>query len=104
MKLSPSDLDKNLSLENLKKINIDMLVRKVNKDLKRSLLEAQIETNYGKVGLTTSRTRFNGVKYWFSCPSCAKRAGVLYLSVGDPVMKCRRCIQLLYFKQKFKRG
>jgi len=102
MELNPSDLDKNQSLENLTKINIDQFVRQVNKDLKRSLLESRLETIYGNLSLTTTRTRFEGSKYWFICPKCLGRAGTLYLSENLAKFICRKCQRILYYKQKYK--
>ncbi|MEN8253723.1 MAG: hypothetical protein ABFQ62_05110 [Patescibacteria group bacterium] len=62
-KLSPCDLDKFLTLEGCRKINIDAFIRQANKDLKRSLLEANLEANNVKVELTTTKPLLVGVTY-----------------------------------------
>ena len=102
--LKPNDLGKILSLDMLTCIKIDDVVRETNRSLKRAILGARLEEFGQDIQLTTTKTRFGGERNWFVCPSCTKRVGVLYLSPGKRVLKCRGCLQLPYFKQKFKVG
>lgn len=99
--LTPYDLGTPQLVEQTQKININSLVRQVQKDVKMRLLEAQIEALGVDVGLTTSKTRFNGERIWFVCPVCEKRLGVIYRSASSK-MGCRRCLGLQYKKQRFK--
>lgn len=46
------------------------------------------------VYLTKSSCNYGGVRYWFKCPYCPRRAGVLYLSGGQ--CACRHCFKLAY--------
>jgi len=46
------------------------------------------------VSTVTTATQFNGRRRWFRCPSCERRAGILYFSRGGP--QCRRCLHLIY--------
>ena len=49
-----------------------------------------------KVSLQTTLCTFGGVRYWFGCPSCGRRVGVLYLAPGDVYFRCRHCNNLSY--------
>ena len=51
--------------------------------------------NYA-VSLVTTPCNFGGVRYWFGCPSCGRRVGVLYLAPGDVYFRCRYCNNLSY--------
>ncbi len=51
---------------------------------------------YDKFSLETTPCYFGGVRYWFSCPSCYGRVGVLYLPPGNINFKCRHCYDLSY--------
>ena len=48
------------------------------------------------VSLVTTPCNFGGVRYWFGCPSCGRRAAVLYLAPGDIYFMCRHCNNLSY--------
>ena len=50
------------------------------------------ELNY-EIGLETTKCNFGGVRYWFECPECHKRACVLY---GGTIFKCRTCHDLVH--------
>jgi hypothetical protein len=55
------------------------------------------KTDYDyKVNLVTTPCHFGGVRYWFACPSCGRRAGALYLVPGDVYFRCRQCNNLSY--------
>jgi len=50
------------------------------------------ELNY-QVELETTKCNFGGLRYWFKCPECSKRACVLY---GGTIFKCRSCHDLVH--------
>ena len=55
------------------------------------------KTDYkDEVSLVTTPCNFGGVRYWFGCPSCGRRVGVLYLAPGDVYFRCRHCNNLSY--------
>ena len=55
------------------------------------------KTDYNEeVSLVTTPCNFGGVRYWFSCPSCYGRVGVLYLPPGAVKFACRHCNDLSY--------
>jgi hypothetical protein len=49
-----------------------------------------------EVSLVTTPCNFGGVRYWFCCPLCHRRVGVLYLAPGDVRFRCRHCNNLSY--------
>jgi hypothetical protein len=49
-----------------------------------------------KVHCTTTKPYYEGLRYWFLCPSCNKRVGKLYLAEGQRYFTCRVCQNLTY--------
>jgi hypothetical protein len=82
------------------KVSVDQLVRTATKDLKKRIVESQIDALGANLSLTTSKTRFDGERIWFQCPLCKKRAGVLYGK--EETFGCRKCLSLVYKGQRFK--
>ena len=48
------------------------------------------------VGITTSSCHYGNYRYWFICPHCGKRVGVLYCA---GLYVCRQCIGANYATQ-----
>jgi hypothetical protein len=48
------------------------------------------------VGLDKTLPHFGGVRWWFICPSCKRRAAILYARFGREGFLCRRCHGLTY--------
>lgn len=99
--INPYDLGENI-VEHAQKININDLVKQIQKELKIRLLQAQIEALGIEVNLTTSKTRFNGERFWLLCPVCNKRVGTLYKHPLKDLAGCRRCLNMKYKNQRFK--
>ena len=100
--LTPYDLGSYLVVENCDRLKVDELVAKSLKELKKRLVQAQIEALGVNINLITSRTRFNGQRIWFQCPHCKKRIGTLYKHPIGGVLGCRVCLNLKYKRQRFK--
>jgi hypothetical protein len=49
-----------------------------------------------EASLVTTDCNFGGVRYWFGCPDCGERVGVLYLAPRDVRFRCRYCDNLSY--------
>ena len=49
-----------------------------------------------QVSLVTSPCNFGGLRYWFGCPTCGRRAAILYLAPSDVYFRCRHCNNLSY--------
>jgi len=48
------------------------------------------------VPLETIPCYFGGARYYFTCPECSRRVGVLYLAPGEVYFRCRHCQDLSY--------
>ena len=48
------------------------------------------------IHLTTTAPHYGGLRYWFNCPSCSKRTGVLYCA---GLYVCRHCTGANYQSQ-----
>ena len=100
--ISPYDLGEFQLVDTAQRINIDELVNRVKKELKIRLLQAKIEALGIEVQLATSKTRFNGDRFWFLCPICQIKVGTLYKHPLQDILGCRNCLALKYRKQRFK--
>lgn len=49
-----------------------------------------------RVNLTSTACHFGGKRYWFLCPACSKRIGVLYRPYYAKDYFCRHCHRLTY--------
>ena len=87
-------------VENNQAIRIDDLVKQAKSRLKVEFIRSEIEILGAQIQLTTSKTRFGGKRYWFLCPLCNKRRGVLYLRNSS--VACRVCFGLKYRKQRYR--
>ena len=100
--LNPYDFGNNFQLvENCQKISVDDLVRIATKDLKKRIVEAQIEALGINLNLTTTSTRFAGQRLCFQCPVCTKRIRTIYQTVNGSIA-CRACLGLKYKKRRYK--
>ncbi len=55
------------------------------------------ETKYDyEISLVTTDCYFGGIRYWFGCPVCGQRVGVIYLAPNDTHFRCRHCNDLTY--------
>ncbi len=50
-----------------------------------------------KVKLVNDRLNFGGHRFWFVCPTCSSRCGVLYII--QHVCGCNKCLQIAYTSQ-----
>jgi|SRR3989344_7169836 len=100
--IKPYDSGKNNLVEYCQRIKIDDIVRRVNKEVKYQILQSHIEAMGFKLNLVTSRTRFNGTRYWFSCPICNNRVGTIYKHPISNHVGCRNCLSLSYKTRRYK--
>lgn len=96
--IKPYDLGK--ITENVRSIRIDDIVRQAKKEFKSQFIKSSLNLRGVEIQLTTTQTRFKGKRFWFICPICHKRRGVVYIDSG--LLGCRVCLDLKYRKQRFK--
>ena len=51
------------------------------------------------IALTATGVGNGGHRWWFTCPACGCRRGVLYLPPGERYFACRHCHGLVYNSQ-----
>lgn len=100
--LPPNDFGKKLLTEQCYKINIIDFVRESNKKIKEILIKSLLKSDGYNITLSRSKTGFGGTRFWFSCPICNKRVGVLYRHPVSQILACRKCLGLDYRKHRYK--
>jgi len=105
-----------LILENCEQINISTIVRKLKEeifkqkpDISIGEFELSIDKRLAEISalslkyksplrVITTHTVLNygGKRYWFICPGCKRRVGVLYKPECGDIFKCRDCYNLIY--------
>lgn len=63
-----------------------------------------IEINSQTIPLTQTPCTFGGWRYWFLCPSCIRKVGVLYRKPMKRQFLCRDCHKLTYQLTKYRRS
>jgi len=100
--LNPNNLGKKFLVEQCQKIVANDLLRISCQTIKRNLLEAKIEATGHDIGLITGNTGFGGLRYWFKCPRCSRRVGVVYKHPLSGELGCRICLNLEYRNRRYK--
>ena len=100
--LNPNDLGTPLTVETCPRVKIDNLLKQCRQSFKESMLTSQLKVMGIDVELITTETKFNGVRFWFQCPQCERRVGVMFKHPITEVIGCRLCLNLRYRKQRFK--
>lgn len=63
-----------------------------------------IEVNDQTVKITKTRCNLGGWRYWFVCPMCNRRIGMLYRKPLGSSFLCRHCQNLTYQLTKYRRS
>jgi len=98
--LNPNNLG--LLVEECKKIKISDFLKKSRTGIKEAMIKSELEIDGFSIELTTSETAYNGVRFWFKCPLCGLRAGVLFKHPANGTIGCRQCLKLEYRKRRYK--
>ena len=101
--MGPNNSGKKHLVENCWKVNINDFIRLYRTELKRAFLESKLRVLGNNLELTLSKTGFGGVRFWFQCPICQKRIGILYKHPLNNNLGCRNCLNLEY-KSRLYRG
>lgn len=99
--MSPNDFGKKLLVEQCQKIRLSDFIGKAREQIKESILQASIEAEGYNLLFIRSKTGFGGTRFWFSCPMCNKRVGVLYKHPVSQNLGCRKCLRLDYKKHRY---
>lgn len=101
-KLSPNDFGKKYLVEDSQRIKIADFLRLYKTKLKELILCSELEVLGVKTRLVTTKTSYNGIRFWFQCPSCQKRIGILYKHPLTNQIGCRSCLNLDYRQHRYK--
>ena len=100
--LKPNDLGKKYLVEECQKIRIENFLKSYRNKLKELILASELEALGIRIELTTSKTCYNGTRFWFKCPLCGKRIGVILKHPLTDQIGCRQCLNLEYRKRLYK--
>lgn len=100
--MSPYDLGKKLTVEDCSRINISDFLKSYRERIKALILLAHLESVGLQIDLVASKTGYGGARYWFLCPGCKQRIGVLLKHPLSDKVGCRKCIGVEYRKIRYK--
>ena len=89
-------------VEQCSKINVNDVVSEATQKIRPLLMQAVIKCNGFDVELTTSNPHFGGERYWFKCPLCGARVGIIYQHPLTNLVGCRTCLGLDYRSRRYK--
>jgi len=90
-------------VDQCQKVSINSFVSTVLPKLKRQLLETQISVDGFNLELCTTETSLGGTRFWFKCPLCNLRKGVLYQHPTSGLLGCRTCLALDYRSRRYSK-
>jgi hypothetical protein len=100
--LNSNNLGKTFLVEDCQKIGIKPFIKRYKSGLRDAMLTSDIEVVGERIGLTTSKVGNNGYRYFFLCPICNRRVGVLFKHPLSELVGCRLCLGLEYRKRRYK--
>lgn len=95
-------ISEKITLEDCRSLTIEKLITEALIKFKKAFVENKLNLNGQEIGITSTKTRFRGSRFWFVCPSCKHRASKLYIHPLSQQIGCQKCLNLLYRKQRFK--
>jgi hypothetical protein len=101
--MQTNNFGKKILVENCKKVRINDLLKGYRIKFKKIFLRSEIETIGLNIELITSKTKYNGIRFWFACPICKNRVGIIYQHPLNQMIGCRRCLNLDYRNHQNKR-
>lgn len=96
-----NDLGK-LLVEDCQKFLLNDFLKQYKLNLKELILQSKLELLDSNITLTYSKTGNEGTRFWFCCPTCNTRVGILYLRPFTKIIGCRKCLNLEYRKRRYK--
>jgi hypothetical protein len=100
--MTNNNLGNNFLVEDCQKVVVSDILRDYKAKLKETILRSQFEMLNENVLITTSKTGNGGLRFWFMCPHCKRRSGVLLRHPLQDILGCRLCLNLEYKKRRFK--
>jgi len=99
---TPNNLGKTFLVEECQKIKIEDFLKQYQNKLKEIVLNSELEALGWNIGLSISKTHYGGIRFWFKCPICKFRVGVIFKHPLTSSIGCRGCLKLEYRKRRYK--
>jgi PleD family two-component response regulator len=100
--MNPNDFGKNITVEDCSRFSMSTYLKSFPTNVVENVLGSILEVLRTRVTLTTTPARFGGVRFWFLCPQCEKRIGVLLVHPLTDKVGCRKCLGVEYRAKRFK--
>ena len=100
--MNVNNLGSILLVDDCQKVAVSDLLRDYKAKLKETILKSQFEMLNENVLILTSKTGNGGLRFWFMCPRCKRRVGVLLKHPLQNVLGCRTCLNLEYKSRRYK--
>ena len=100
--MNPIDLGEKFMVEDCYRISMKDYLARAKAKIKEILLTSEMSLLEAPILLSESRTGYGGKRYWFTCPKCNKRLGVLLIHPISKDIGCRKCLNLEYRKRRYK--
>ncbi len=100
--IPPNDFGTSFTVETCPKIKIYDLLKQCREEFKKKMISSQLKMMGINIELIGSGTKFNGTRFWFKCPVCERRIGVLFKHPVSQSIGCRLCLNIRYKKQRYK--
>lgn len=99
--MSPNDFGR-ITVERCQKLAISDYLKIYRTQFKENILASVTEAAGIDISLTSTKTGFGGIRYWFVCPQCRRKIGVLLVHPLSRSVGCRHCLGVEYAKKRFK--
>jgi len=100
--MNVNNLGNTFLVEDCQKVAVSDLLRDYKTKLKETILRTQFEMLNENVIKTKTKTGNGGLRFWFMCPRCKRRSGVLLKHPLQNILGCRSCLKLEYKSRRFK--
>lgn len=100
--LHSNNLGKTFLVEECQKIRIKSFLKECKSSLKQAIVKSELDVQGKSIPLTSTATGNGGCRYFFICPRCSRRVGVLF---NHPLLQevgCRLCLGLEYKNRRYK--
>lgn len=88
-------------IDTCQKLDIARMMTEYSASIKKEFENQGVEVEGIRISFVKSKTGNGGSRFWFKCPSCSRRVGILYHdSYGS--FGCRVCLRLDYRSHRYK--
>ncbi len=92
-----------LTTDQCNKLDVNIVVKRIKNKQKKMVLASKIDINGRSIKLVSSKVHNGGTRFWFKCPICSKRCGIIYENPINTEIGCRTCLNLDYRSHRYKK-